>query len=408
MSNLTASLKHPLQIAEGLQVIIRSSSRIELRLNATQVDAEPQVLEILHAFSSPTLASDAISRIAPSGAGAHRWMELTGGIVRLVRQGMLVSSAQASSQPTFAAKPRGFDSAPIHIAMLDDHPRTRMFIDAIAEVVRPGDVVVDLGTGTGVLAVAAAKAGASRVYAIEETGIANLARQVFEANGVADRIHLMEGHSTRISLPERADVLVSEVIGNDPLGEHVLESMGDAVARWMKPDARFIPQRLCVHAAPAQMSDEWLARWVVSDAAVQRWMRHYGVNFAPLATASCRSRFSTFVSPAEAATWQLLAEPQLAFEYSLAAKMHARKSVDLDFEVTRSGRCGGAVFWFELELSDALTMTTDPRQYRSDNHWSNPVWCIGEANQESIGNRIRVTLNDHTALTMTSMDSTPE
>lgn len=88
--------------------------------------------------------------------------------------------------------------------------------------VAPGDVVVDLGTGSGVLVVAAARAGARRVYAVEADTIADGTHAVFEANGVLDRVTPVGSRSTEITLPEPADVLVAELIGNEPLGERVL------------------------------------------------------------------------------------------------------------------------------------------------------------------------------------------
>ena len=88
---------------------------------------------------------------------------------------------------------------------------------------------------------AAAPAGAKRVYAIEVRPIAEVAARFFQGSGLGDRITLIRGNSTEISLPERADVLVSEIIGNDPLAEQVLDTATcDAVARLLKPGARLI------------------------------------------------------------------------------------------------------------------------------------------------------------------------
>jgi predicted RNA methylase len=108
-------------------------------------------------------------------------------------------------------------SLPLHLALLNDRRRTTSFLDTIATVVRPGDVVVDVGTGTGVLALAAARAGARHVYAIEMGGIADCAEGLFEASDASDRITLVRGRSLDVRLPERADVLVCELIGHAPL-----------------------------------------------------------------------------------------------------------------------------------------------------------------------------------------------
>jgi precorrin-6B methylase 2 len=134
--------------------------------------------------------------------------------------------------------------------MLHDDRRTGDYLAAVAQAVRPGDVVVDIGTGSGVMAIAAARAGARHVYAIEASDIAGVAERVFVANGVEDRVTLIPGWSRQVQLPEPADVLVSEVIGNEPLEEEILETTLDARRRLLKPDGRLVPNALTLFARP--------------------------------------------------------------------------------------------------------------------------------------------------------------
>ena len=103
----------------------------------------------------------------------------------LIEEGALVEP-DAARGPT-----RGWADPVEHARMLHDDRRTGDYLTALREAVRPGDVVLDLGTGSGVLAVAAARAGARRVYAIEATDIAEVAERVFAANGVQDRVTLI-------------------------------------------------------------------------------------------------------------------------------------------------------------------------------------------------------------------------
>jgi precorrin-6B methylase 2 len=386
-----------LRIADNLQIVVSSASSFELRLGPVRYCAGPRTLEILHAFTTPRSASDAIASLGAKVNGVQDWMLLTSSIVSLARGGFLVDVDQAAEKPSFSSSSSSFDAAPIHIAMLDDQHRTRCFLDAIASRVRPGDVVVDLGTGSGVLAVAAAKAGAARVYAVEETRIGDIARQVFQANGVADRIHLLEGHSTQLHLPEQADVLVTEIIGNDPFGERVLESMGDAVARWLKPDARLIPQHLSVYAAPVQIAVTALDRWRVGPRAVRRWQDFYGIDFSPLAVAAGVSPVTAYVSAKDLSTWELLAPPVLAFDCALHQKLHAKNGVELEFELDRDGRCDGIALWFSLDLGAEIHLATDPRDARQDNHWRNPIWCLGRSLALVRGQRIRLSLSERSS-----------
>ena len=70
----------------------------------------------------------------------------------------------------------------IHRRMLNDRIRTEAFRDAIEKVVKPGDVVVDVGAGTGILSLFAARAGAARVYAIERSPTIEQAKAIARAN----------------------------------------------------------------------------------------------------------------------------------------------------------------------------------------------------------------------------------
>jgi protein arginine N-methyltransferase 1 len=97
--------------------------------------------------------------------------------------------------------------------MFSDPLRMDAYRGAIAKYVQPGNVVVDLGCGPGVFALLACKAGARRVYAIDLNGVVDFGRHLAAANGVADRVHFLCGDSRQVELPERADVIVSDVRG---------------------------------------------------------------------------------------------------------------------------------------------------------------------------------------------------
>ncbi len=93
-----------------------------------------------------------------------------------------------------------------HREYLIDPARVSAFERAISEVVKPGDVVLDLGSGTGILGLFALKVGASRVYAIDGSGLTQLSREIFAANGFGDRAVCIKGLSTRVDLPEKVNV----------------------------------------------------------------------------------------------------------------------------------------------------------------------------------------------------------
>lgn len=137
-----------------------------------------------------------------------------------------------------------------HRHYLADEARLRKYAAAIAHGVRPGDVVIDLGAGTGILGLLALRAGARRVYAIDASPALGLARAIVTANGMADRVVFIRDRSTHAQLPELADVVVADQLGAFGYGAGVLEYFADARARLLKPSGRIIPATLTFLVAP--------------------------------------------------------------------------------------------------------------------------------------------------------------
>ena len=172
-------------------------------------------IAILDKFSRLRTLADGLDSLRRLIVGLQDWVDLTCTISRLQQAGVLLD--ETGESPAFGQA--GFAGQAVHVRMLNDRQRTSRYLAAIREVVRPGDVVVDIGTGTGILEAAAAAAGARHVYAIEATGVGSIAQAVFHDNRLADRTTIMRGWSTQLTLPERAEVLISEIIGNEPLSE---------------------------------------------------------------------------------------------------------------------------------------------------------------------------------------------
>ncbi len=133
--------------------------------------------------------------------------------------------------------------------MIRDRVRTDAFRRAIDSVVRPGDIVLDVGAGSGILSVFAARAGAARVYAVEQTSVAVLAQDLVAANGVAQIVRVIQGDVLDIELPERVDVVVSEWLGGFGIDEGMLAAVIAARDRWLKPGGAMIPHSVTAWAA---------------------------------------------------------------------------------------------------------------------------------------------------------------
>jgi len=139
------------------------------------------------------------------------------------------------------------DGPPLwHFGMIHDHQRNETYARALRHYVQPGMIVFEIGAGTGILAMLAVQAGAAHVYTCElRADIAATARAIIERNGFGDRITVLhkDARDLRLGtdLPTRADLLVSEVIDDNLLGEFVLGLTEFARAHLLTPDAILLP-----------------------------------------------------------------------------------------------------------------------------------------------------------------------
>jgi len=139
-------------------------------------------------------------------------------------------------------------------SMIADSVRMDAFVQALRQAVKPESVVLDLGTGTGIFALLACQFGARRVYAVEPNDAIQVAREIAVANGYTERIEFIQNISTKVTLPERADVIISDIGGLLPWLEHLIPSISDARQRLLAPGGLLIPQRDIMWAALVEAS----------------------------------------------------------------------------------------------------------------------------------------------------------
>lgn len=140
-----------------------------------------------------------------------------------------------------------------HARMMNDRTRARAYDAAIRRAVTPTSRVFEIGTGAGLLAMMAARAGAREVVTCEfNPAVAEVAREIIARNGFADRITVLTKHSGSVTIEElggRADILLSEIVDDSILGEGVLPAHEAAIRDLLKPGGTVIPAWGIIRAA---------------------------------------------------------------------------------------------------------------------------------------------------------------
>lgn len=330
-------------------------------------------LAVLAALSEPQRFGALLASVGSTATGRLGWIEASARIAELLDAGAIRRvDADDAEVPRPASRGLG-----MHLELLDDRERTDAFLAAIAATVRPGDVVVDLGSGSGVLAMAAVRAGAARVYAIEASDFAEVAAAAFSANGMADRITLLRGWSHRLELPERADLLISEILGNDPLGEGVLRFLPDAASRFLKPGGRLLPARLEVMASLLQRPPADLAADRVDAERLGRWRADYGFDFGAVADYCRRHVRRRYLRDAELRDWPRLAAPATLLDLALNQRWPEQEQRRLVLPLERPSRLAALALHMRLHFPDGSVLDSDPLRSR-DGNWRCPLFGLPE------------------------------
>jgi SAM-dependent methyltransferase len=256
----------------------------------------------------------------------------------------------------------------LHRRMVGDRWRTGAFARAIERAVRPSDVVLDLGTGTGILAMLAARAGAKKVYAIDQSEIAQAAANLVKANGLQSVVRVFRGPAAELELGERVDLLISEWLGHLAFVEGMLDDVLVARDRHLRPKGRMMPMRVSAFIAP--IDDPVL----YAHDGPGFWREPVqGLDFTTLEANELQQGRAVQLRVEPGA---LLAPGQALVELDLhkAAPGDAWRSGELEFEAKRDGVLNGFVGWFAADLTEEERLDTGPSQ--PETHWSQSYFAF--------------------------------
>jgi type I protein arginine methyltransferase len=236
-----------------------------------------------------------------------------------------------------------------HGQMIADTPRMEAYAAALRQTVKTDSVVMDLGCGAGVFAVLACKFGARRVYAVEPENVIGLARKIAAANGCADRIEFFDKLSTEITLPEPANIIVSDLRGVLPWFEQHIPSIIDARSRLLARGGVLIPRRDILWAALVEAPAQYAAL-------VGPWRDNkFGLDLSAGARLITNNWRKTPIEPE-----QFLVDPvcwtTIDYYEVESPDIHARVS----WQAARKGTAHGVAVWFDSELADGIRISNHP------------------------------------------------
>lgn len=275
-----------------------------------------------------------------------------------------------------------------HFSIVHDHERNATYARALQHFVEPGMIVFEIGTGTGILAMLAARAGAKHVYTCEiQPEVANIARQIIKLNGFEDRITVINKDGLKVKLgqdiPERADLFVAELVDNTLLGEHVLPLTEFSRKEILKPDAILLPRTISARGCLIRGNDK-----------IQgfRLGTVLGLDLSPF----------NYFSPLELNAGKgggdvacLSDDIELAsFDLTVDARPDASNEIHL--VANSSGVAEGVLRWLHLDFGDGIVFENRPPQKSA---WDPHIHVFPEPLNVKVGDKIKlISYHDRTQL----------
>ncbi|CDZ97074.1 protein arginine n-methyltransferase [Phaffia rhodozyma] len=307
------------------------------------------------------------------------------------------ASTSTASASAASAKPENLTSRDyyadsyahfgIHEEMLKDTVRTVSYRKAIQDNPHlfKGKVVLDVGCGTGILSMFAAKAGAKHVYGIDMSNIADQATKIVEANGFKDQITIIKGKMEEIDLPEKSvDIIISEWMGYFLLYESMLDTVLLARDKYLVPGGLIFPDTATMHIAAIEDQD-------YKDEKINFWDDVYGFDYSCIKEIALREPLVDTVDLKSVVT-----EPYTIKHLDLLTVKKEDLTFKADFEVTatRNDYVHAFLSWFDINFAcchKPVKFSTGP--HAKYTHWKQTVFYTPETITISEGQTIRGTLD---------------
>ncbi|WOK97941.1 protein arginine N-methyltransferase PRMT10 [Canna indica] len=301
--------------------------------------------------------------------------------------------------------------------MLADRVRMDAYFNAVFQNKHhfQGKVVLDVGTGSGILAIWCAQAGARKVYAVEATKMADHARELVRGNNVDDIVEVIEGSIEDVTLPEKVDVIISEWMGYFLLRESMFDSVICARDRWLKPDGVMYPSHARMWIAPIRsgLGDQKMNDF---ESAMRDWHcfvedteNNYGVNMNILTKPFQEEHEKYYL---KTSLWSNLHPDQLIGTAAVIKEIDcltasvdeirvvtSKFSLPINMDRTRLSALAG---WFDVHFrgnkqnpaKNEIELTTAP-SVENSTHWGQQVFMLHPVLRVNEGDELLISFSMH-------------
>jgi hypothetical protein len=233
------------------------------------------------------------------------------------------------------------------------------------------------------------RSACSASRAARATTARTVAERVFADNAVDDRVTLIRGWSREIELPEPADLLVTEVIGNEPFEEEILETTLDARHRLLKPRGQLIPHTLELQARPLLIPDADARQRAIGRDAVERWRQLYAIQLQPLLDAAFPGPVNNPTEAEVLAGWPPVGPPCTLATVEFGHQDRPTIDALADLRVEPATLVNAVAVTFRAHLHGSIVHTLDPWRWPSSS-WATSVWVLPDAVDVGTDETLRV------------------
>lgn len=266
-----------------------------------------------------------------------------------------------------------YDLPDIHCLMLADKHRLDSYSSAIQKHVKTGDIVIDYGAGTGILSLMAARAGAKKVYAIDNGHNVEIMKKIIIKNSLEGRIEIISEEGAKAVIPKKADVLISEWMGIWALQENMLPGLIYLRDNFLKENAKILPSRVSLYIVPSSQKNNF-----------PDFSNIKGFDLSEYNSAVCSQ---PFVSLAD--TSDFLSEPKKIEDIDISSCALVPSNFMAEYEAEKDGIINSFFGWFTASFYETVCLDTSPL---TKTHWRQAQFSMEKPIHVKKGNFLKVVI----------------